>query len=343
VAISFDDARKTYDGLEVKNGRHYVIPPGGEPGGKTTPYTRCTTFVDAISSSYGLMNWEKRKLVRGLAIQHANGLEPLLRVGAHLDDLEKLEEVMQRALETGGADAAADAGTAMHAVFQNLDLGLDPGPIPPQFIPDYEARQRLVAGMKWLHVEQRVILDALKVTGTPDRVIEFPKGSRFDEVYFPGTSTPVAGSVVIGDDKTGKLDDYRIFKIAMQLAVYARSWLYDPATGERTVHGARTDWGLIIHTPVGEGVSTGLWVDLKKGWDGVMLCRAVRMSRNLKMKDLTHTFQPSAETLLLDSLIEAATSVEELHGVYEQFTDQWTAEHSRRAEIRKTQFSAATR
>ena len=56
-----------------------------------------------------------------------------------------------------------------------------------------------------------------------------------------------AAGPFVCDLKTGPATlKYGALKVAMQLAVYARSNLYNPETGRRQPHSARTDKGLVI-------------------------------------------------------------------------------------------------
>ena len=119
--------------------------------------------------------------------------------------------------------------------------------------------------MRMLHVEQFTVLDELKIGGTPDRVVEYD-GQRY-----------------IADVKTGSIE-YGAGAIAMQLAVYAHSRLYNLRTGERTPLDVHQDRAVVIHLPAGTGTCTLHWVDITAGWEAVQHAtwvRAWRARRNL--------------------------------------------------------------
>ena len=114
-----------------------------------------------------------------------------------------------------------------------------------------------------VRVEQFMVLDDLKVGGTPDRVVDY------------------TGGCYIADIKTGGIE-CGIVKIAAQLAVYAHANTYNIATGARGEHDADLDRGLIIHLPAGEACCRLYWVDLRAGWEAVQLAGEVRALRRLK-------------------------------------------------------------
>jgi len=163
--------------------------------------------------------------------------------------------------------------------------------------------------------------------------------------------TYLCGRQMIPTHNTGKIKDYNILKVLMQLAVYSRSRDYDRETGERTTHGADTNWGLVLHTPSGSGRAQGLWVDLTKGWQAVMLCRAVREMRTLKVKETTHAFAPPPGQIAAQrdaaflaalaphahivAVLDAATTVTELYGAYATYESSWAPALSTYAERRK--------
>lgn len=317
MAIAFADARKTYDDLAVKNGRVEIISPHDVD--KRLLYTRCTTFINAISDSYALMQWEHRKVAVGL--QRRPNL--LLSVAAHADDVGALNGIITKAKEAAFSSDAADMGTAMHTIYEKVDRGQDPGDIPAEYVPDLQSYLAVTDGMRHDYIEQRLVLDAYKITGTPDNITTFPaRHPRWKNVKLPD-GRKLAGKTVIVDKKTGRVDNYSILKIAMQLAVYSRSWLYYP-DGRRAAHGADTLYGLILHSPVGSHECVPIWVDLKKGWEHVLLCARVRESRNLGMKHLTAPFDaPEVEVPPIEAAILACRTLGDLSRVWYAHEHEW--------------------
>jgi hypothetical protein len=116
-----------------------------------------------------------------------------------------------------------------------------------------------------------VVLDELKIAGTPDRI------GRFEGVDPDGQP---AGHLIT-DLKTGRTD-YGALKMSMQLAGYSRSKLYDKDDGSRTDFPADINlrWGIIINLPPGSGVCIVQWIDLSIGWEALLLAKDVRATRN---------------------------------------------------------------
>src|SRR5690606_25497180 len=73
--------------------------------------------------------------------------------------------------------------------------------------------------------------------------------------------------------------EFGALKIAMQLAVYSRSVLYDPATRERTPLEVDQDRAIVIHLPAGQGRCELHWVDIAAGWEAVQVATQVRQWR----------------------------------------------------------------
>lgn len=250
-------------------GRPMVIPAGG---GKPVAYTRCTTYVDCLEDKYGLQKWMMRMTALGLSQRP----DLALAVAAHKDDKAKLDSICEDAKEAAGGSAAAGTGTALHSLTELVDRGEELPVLPDSAKADLAAYRETMAPLKVVDMERFVVLDTHKVGGTFDRLVEF-EGERY-----------------IADIKTGSIE-YGALKISMQMAVYARSWLYDAATGERTAHGASTNRALIIHLPAGTGTCELVWVDIETGWEAVLLAKQVREKRSIKFKDLTVPFTGTPE------------------------------------------------
>ena len=248
-------------------GRPLVTPP---EGGKPVAYTRCTTFVDCVEDKFNLQKWQQRMVVRGIALRP----DYLLRAQSLGDPVEQqtkkqYDALCEQAIEAAKGSAAATTGTALHALTELIDRGQELPPLPPEVLADLEAYKAATADLKALHIEQFCVQDPLQIGGTPDRIVTLD-GERY-----------------IADIKTGSIE-WGALKIAMQLAVYARSATYDIATGARGVHGASTTKAIIIHLPAGEARCELHWVDLTAGWEGVQVAKRIREVRKLKFTDLTH-------------------------------------------------------
>lgn len=292
-------------------GRPYVVPPNG---GKRVAYTRCTTFIDVLEDKFNLQKWMQRMVALGLASRP----DLLLSVSAHREDKKQLDKICEDAREAAAASASATTGTALHALTELIDRGQDlPPGLPANVMASLDAYVEATKDLSATHIEQFCVLDALKVAGTPDRVVAY-KGQRY-----------------IADLKTGSIE-WGVLKIAMQLAVYARCSTYDIATGERGIHGADLTKGLIIHLPAVEdpkdAVCTLYWVDLVEGWNAVLLARQVRDKRSLKFADLATPFAGALEAAVsmepapptLADQIAACTTDEAVRALWAAHASEWT-------------------
>ena len=262
-------------------GRPLVVPP---TGGKKVAYTRCTTYIDVLEDKFNLQKWMQRMVAVGLAQRP----DLQLSVAAHADDKRELDRICDQAREAATANAAATTGTALHALTELIDRGLDLPVLPDAAKADLDAYVAATKHLKATHIEQFCVQDPLKVGGTPDRVVEFG-GQRF-----------------IADIKTGSIE-WGSLKIAMQLALYARSRTYDIGQQKRGDHGADHRRGIIIHLPAGQARCDLHWVDLESGWEAVKVAREVRHWRTLKFGDLT---EPVGDTVPEHSIRRGRTAEE---------------------------------
>jgi hypothetical protein len=237
-------------------GRPLVLPPGG---GRPIPYTRCTTFVGVLEDTSNLTKWKQRMTAIGLTLRP----DLALAVAAHRADKSKLNKIVEEAMEAASSSAAATTGTALHALTEQMDRGEVMAAIPEAFQGDIAAYEFATAPLTNIHIERFTVHDGLQVAGTPDRVVEYK-----DALY-------------IADVKTGSIE-WGMGKIAMQLAVYANSLLYDIATGDRASLNVDTRRALVIHLPAGQGRCDLVWVDITEGWRAVQVAAEVRKHRQHK-------------------------------------------------------------
>lgn len=229
-------------------GRPLIIPPDG---GKPVAYRRCTTFIDVLADRGALERWKQRKTAIGLSRRS----DLLLRVQTEQKNNAVLDKICEWALQAAGSDVAANIGTAIHSLTEQIDRGETPE-IPEAFAKDIQAYLHATKSLRMQGIEVFVVNDDLKVGGTFDRVV-------LENNYRQ-----------VADLKTGSIS-YDAGKIAMQLAVYAHSQIYNIETGERTPLEASLERGLVIHLPQGEGKCSVLEVDLVEGWKGAQLAADV--------------------------------------------------------------------
>lgn len=245
--------------------RPLITPP---EGGKPVAYTRCTTFVDPLDDKTNLTNWKVRMAIKGAASSPS-----IVKAAKLLDpdtDKSALDDLAKEALTKAGAGDKATDGTTLHRLTELIDTGQPlPAELDDATLADLEAYRAGTAALTMVEAETFVVVDDLKVAGTFDRLVD------------------LGGTRYIADLKTGKVGDFSIGKIAMQLAVYAHGLKYNPDTYDRTEHGASTQTGIVIHLPAGEARCDLYWVNLADGWYAAHLARDVRNWRDhAKMKHL---------------------------------------------------------
>lgn len=294
-------------------GRPLIIPPDG---GKPVPYQRVTRFVSQLEDNYNLSLWQQRQVAIGLSGRP----DLVLAAAAHKDDRDRLNDIVTQAHEAAASHAAATTGTALHSLCEQLDRGQldrdDLSRVPAEYRPDLQAYLAATNGVQHTHIEELMVNDELKVAGTPDRIFQW-KDDKYPKIL---------------DIKTGSIE-YGMSKIAMQLAVYANSLLYDPETGKRTRADIDLNTAVIAHLPAGQGVCTLHEVDIATAMEGVELARQVRGWR--AVKNLARPYGGVTAKWLAQ--IDAASTEEELTLIWRQAKNrnEWNIELTAAAARRK--------
>lgn len=252
---------------EKRFGRPMIVP---EYGGNPTPYTRCTTYVGCLEDTFNLSQWQQRMVARGLALRN----DLLLAVASTPDsDKRRLDELTQEARDAAGASSKATIGTALHEMSELVDRGESIEHLPPNVKRSLQAYREGTSELTVLGIERKLVLDDLKIAGTCDRIVDF-EGKRY-----------------IADIKTGSVD-FGGLKIAMQLAVYANSRLYDVKTHQRSkLPDVDRKRAIVIHLPSDpapdEAPCRLLWADIEQGWQAVQTATTVREWRTKSRRMLT--------------------------------------------------------
>jgi hypothetical protein len=246
---------------------------------------------------HGLMSWKTRQVVYGMG-QRKDLV--LAAAAADPDDKRKLNEIADKATEHAQASASATTGTALHALTERVDRGQPLGVIPTEYQADIDAYQKATANIEFSAIETFRVYDRWQVAGTADRI-----------------GRDKRGRLRIYDIKTGSVDYPH--KMAMQLAMYARSVPYDIATDKRgePEDGLDLNTGIIIHLPAGEGRCDLYEVDIVKGWGACMVAHQVWEWRGTK--GLTKIFDPGADApkpRTWESLIRGARDLDDLRRIW---------------------------
>jgi hypothetical protein len=245
-------------------GRPLIEPEGG---GKAVPYTRMSTLAKALDDKTALTKWKQRQTIIGLAAR-----PDLVQVAQSVKgDDRKLDEIAETAMVAAESERAANLGTALHALSEQVDAGADINDLPEWARADMTAYRAALAGIEILAMEMFVVVDEIQAAGTFDRLVRLPDGR-----------------VVVADLKTGKHEPRYPMGVTQQIAGYSRGHLYDPEKhriGHLPTLGISQDVGLLIHAPAGTGTCDLYLLDLHVGWDLVRVSLAVR--ETFKKKVLT--------------------------------------------------------
>lgn len=266
--------------VSPKTGKPIQCPKCNGAGKVERSYTRTTTYIDVLDDKTNLQAWGERMVLIGVA-RDPKLLDDVLALDESREEKESKDALNRKAKVAklkAGAEEKADKGTALHGLSELVDQGL---PLPRGIsfgdVIDMDAYRRSTEGFRIVHMEKLVVHDELRIGGTPDRV------SRWvDErpLIAPDGVEIKPDEYLITDLKTGTVE-YGALKMAMQLAIYSRSELYDPKTGERTPLGnVNQKWGVIMNVPAGSGEATLYWADLELGWRAVEVATLVREMRS---------------------------------------------------------------
>jgi hypothetical protein len=251
----------------------YILPRGD---GQAMEYTRTTTLVGSIDSGYGLGVWQKYRTVWGAA--QRDDLIARLRA-VPVDDKATIREVCDTAELIGGVEAAANDGTAAHAVLQRVDQGTPIEDIHPYYQPlvrNYQAE-----------------LVAKGITVIPELIERTCRCARLDTAGKPDNVYRLAdGSLVIGDKKT-ITDVARAERaIASQLAIYANcEHMWNYVTGQyEPMPPVRKDFALVVLIDTDTWAVTIETINIEYGWARTRLMVELRESN--KVKGLRHPYLP---------------------------------------------------
>lgn len=242
-----------------------------EETGKHERYRRSSSIGKILDDETGLTDWKIRTIVAGAAQR------PDLMALASTYDFDgqkrELRDIAESCLVQGKGTQRRETGTAVHAMLDHIDKGDEWTPAP-QFVDACESyvKVRDAYGLVPVDIECKCVNDEWRVAGTMDRRYRTTRNLIAPD----GTIIPI-GTVLAGDTKTGRTLEYASGVYATQLAAYASSVRYDPATDTRSEFDPPTyeDWALIVHVDWDNGGCTMHWVDLAAGRIGLALATRV--------------------------------------------------------------------
>lgn len=317
------DGHILFDGLYADALRFLKTAPEGSAFNEGVPllgkdkytYTRVTTFIDKIDDNTNIHRWEMRNIVEFLA-RGGDAAETFLLEAASynlegIDYRDRMNDLCRRILERAGTKDRAAKGTAVHAITELHDMGLTIGSIPRKYAPHLETYREFTKYFEMIEIERFVVNDVYETGGTPDRVIRYKPCKKCNKEFY------------IEDLKTGRVDNYTMLAIAMQLALYGHSRKYNIETGERTpLPDICLHKGVVVHLPAHSddpytegGVK---WVNIARGWKYVDLCARIIEAR--AESNLVVDFMP---TVNVWPMLRDATTQREVRGIFETHRDEF--------------------
>lgn len=251
----------------------YKLADPTDPDATPKGWTRVTTFCEAIDDGSGLTKWKLGLTARGLALNKA-----LHTQARHEhDNDEAIRAIAENAHVWAGSKLSAAVGTALHTATEHADLGTGQSPPAPwdRHVTAYSTALGSL-GIEVLEgwIERIVICPELGTAGTLDRLLVLTKPITI------GNDTLPAGTIVVGDLKTGK--DVRKVTYAVQAACYAgasHAWTPD---GWQDMPAVNSNYALIIHLSQITGECDIVAVDIAGGWERAQICKQVRDGRSVK-------------------------------------------------------------
>lgn len=265
----------------AKRGRYY---PPNPVTGKVKGLQRVTNFVKMTDDTYHLELWKQRNVAKGVAIlvnAGAISMRDDLLLRDVKADRDKLNGIVEDALDAAEAHKNADEGTALHKSTELVDhAGGDLNRAPVHH-----------------RVKIRMYLDALAAHGltvAPGMIERFmvstkyEVGGTFDRIMFEADGTPV-----MVDLKTGDSVDLAMPSIAAQLECYVDGVNeHGVFEGRRydTRLKVREDYGIVIHLPSTRDEVHVIKVDLAQGRKINAVNLQVRAARKIKHKHVASTY-----------------------------------------------------
>lgn len=242
--------------------------------GKNERFSRPSGWGKELDDENALVNWKLDRAIEGVA---GDAAIQARAVAAKPDDRATWKDLRETAINAGRGDQGADIGTAVHAMserWEDPDDDFHPGdPYEPHLEAYSSELQRLSLTSEYIEV--KMVNPEWRAAGTCDRIY------RLDaDLITPEGEILPAGTLVVGDLKTGKTLDFSAPGYSVQMAIYAGGSFYDTIEDEFIeTPDIHQRWGILVHLPVDRVECQMLWVDLEVGRWGAYLTQQVRQWR----------------------------------------------------------------
>lgn len=281
--------------------------------GKNTRLSRPSGFGKILDDDSALTNWRINKAIKGVAGDSALQARA---VAAKDDDRPTWQALRESSIQAGRGSEAADIGTALHAMSERFEDPDDDFTPPEPYLSSLTAYTDELAkyGLVSSHFEFHSVCMEYRTAGTCDRIYTttIPLAAPTGEII-------PAGSLLIGDLKTGKSLEYSTAGYTVQMALYAQGKFYDVVNEEFVeTPPINQEWAILAHVPSNSDTCQLLWVDLGVGNYGAWLVSELKEWRR-KWRNGTYVATvippPMSATAVAEGL-----DAEELEG------DEWVTE-----------------
>lgn len=321
MSLDIEEFDRTRSDFRRANGAPMYV----DRDGKNRRGSRPSGWGKELDDENALVNWKINRSIEGVA---KNPDLAAAAVALKEDDKEGWAAIREKAINAGRGSQSADIGTAIHAMsvrWEDPEDDFDPGKPYTDHLKSYSKeleRLGLVSEMFEFHL----VNEELNSAGTADRLYR----STRDLIAPTGEIIP-AGTLFIGDLKTGKKLDFSMPSYAIQMAVYAGGSLYNVETDEFVdTPEINQDWGLLVHQPSDRPECSILWVDLAVGRHGASLVAAIReWRRNWRSRTFDMPIVPTpamAAEEIATELVAEIVSVAEADAEWLELMTPWVQE-----------------
>lgn len=250
-------------------GRPLLVPKGLEGKGIRVPYTRASNLASYIDATEAIHRWEMRYLARGLGMRpdladlaavetYSTGITDAVHGREKQQSGRRLDDIIERALDTVRIHEKADRGTAVHAATEPHNSGYVPKRLEPAVQSFWDKIK--TEAIEIVDTELFTANDATQSAGTFDHTCRFP-------------GHPLLTGLVVCDKKTGR---YSPHEWAIQIATYAYGELYDVADDTRRPWPGKVNlqYAAVFH--INETDTIIRIIDIEKGWEAAQVAAKAR-------------------------------------------------------------------
>ena len=219
--MEIDDLDQPKNDFRRANGAPMVVIDG-----KNKRLSRPSSWGKILDDGNALVDWKINRAIEGVA------KDPALQariVAAKPDDRDAFKKLREVAINTGRGEQAADIGTALHAMSERWEDPDDDFVPPEEFAKSLRVYTDTLSdwGLVSELIEYRVVSRKWGAAGTADRLYRLTR-----DLVAPSGEILPAGTLVVGDLKTGARLDYSLPGYCVQMAIYADGELYDVVEDE---------------------------------------------------------------------------------------------------------------